>query len=78
MRLSDTESFLYGAIFIVLLGLVVFNLWSATTVLSITTGTIFSIVSYSLEFVESALVLPVTLQGWSRLSEITKRINPDV
>ncbi len=76
MRLSDTESFLYGAIFIVLLGLVVFNLWSATTVLSITTGTIFSIVSYSLEFVESALVLPVTLQGWSRLSESTKRTNP--
>jgi hypothetical protein len=76
VRLSDTESFLYGAIFMVLLGLVVFNLWYATTVLSITTGTIFSIVSYSWEFVESALALPVTLQGWSRLSEITKRINP--
>lgn len=75
VRLSDSESILYGAIFIVLLGLVVFNLWYATTTLPITTGTIFSIVSYSWEFVESALALPVTLQGWSRLSEITKRIN---
>lgn len=75
VRLSDTESILYGAIFVVLLGLVVFNLWYATTSLPITSGTIFSIVSYSWEFVESALALPVTLQGWSRLSEITKRIN---
>ncbi|MGH1416828.1 MAG: ABC transporter six-transmembrane domain-containing protein [Pelagimonas sp.] len=75
VRLSDSESILYGAIFIVLLGLVVFNLWYATTTLPITTGTIFSIVSYSWEFIESALALPVTLQGWSRLSEITKRIN---
>lgn len=78
VRLSDTESILYGAIFVVLLGLVVFNLWYATTTLTITTGTIFSIVSYSWEFVESALALPVTLQGWSRLSEITKRINSAV
>lgn len=75
VRLSDTESILYGAIFVVLLGLVVFNLWYATTNLPITSGTIFSIVSYSWEFVEAALALPVTLQGWSRLSEITKRIN---
>lgn len=75
VRLSDTESILYGAIFVVLLGLVVFNLWYATTTLPITSGTIFSIVSYSWEFVDSALALPVTLQGWSRLSEITKRIN---
>ena len=75
VRLSDTEAVLYGVIFIVLLGLIVFNLWFATTRLGITVGTIFSIISYSWEFVESALALPVTLQSWSRLSEIMRRLN---
>ncbi len=75
VRLSDTEAILYGAIFIVLLGLILFNLWFATTALVSTVGTIFSIISYSWEFVESALALPVTLQTWSRLSEITRRLN---
>ena len=73
--LSDTEAILYGAIFIVLLGLILFNLWYAATTLTSTVGTIFSIISYSWEFVESALALPVTLQSWSRLSEIMRRLN---
>ncbi|MCR9137674.1 MAG: ABC transporter six-transmembrane domain-containing protein [Alphaproteobacteria bacterium] len=75
VRLSDTEAVLYGAIFIVLLGLILFNLWFAATELKITFGTIFSIISYSWEFVESALALPFTLQSWSRLSEIMRRLN---
>ncbi|WP_421858175.1 ABC transporter six-transmembrane domain-containing protein [Oricola sp.] len=75
VRLSDTEAVLYGAIFVVLLGLVLFNLWYATSELEITVGTIFSIISYSWEFVESALALPVTLQSLSRLAEITRRLN---
>ncbi len=75
VRISDTEAVLYGAIFVVLLGLILFNLWFATAELSITVGTIFAIVSYSWEFVESALALPVTLQSWSRLSEIMRRLN---
>ncbi|MCR9121208.1 MAG: ABC transporter six-transmembrane domain-containing protein [Phyllobacteriaceae bacterium] len=75
VRLSDTEAVLYGAIFLVLLGLILFNLWFATTQLTITVGTIFSIISYSWEFIESALALPVTLQSWSRLSEIMRRLN---
>ena len=75
VRLSDTEAVLYGAIFIVLLGLILFNLWFAATELTITVGTIFSIISYSWEFVESSLALPITLQSWSRLSEIRRRLN---
>lgn len=75
VRLSDTEAVLYGAIFIVLLGLILFNLWFAATTLTITVGTIFSIISYSWEFVESALALPLTLQSWTRLSEIMRRLN---
>lgn len=75
VRLSDTEAVLYGAIFIALLGLILFNIWFAARELTITVGTIFSIISYSWEFVENALALPVTLQSWSRLSEIMRRLN---
>lgn len=75
VRLSDTEALVYGAIFTILLAFVIFNLWFASMHVKITVGTIFSIISYSWEFVEAALILPITLQGWSRLSEIMKRIN---
>ena len=75
VKLSDTESILYGLIISILMAFVIFNLWFATSHIAITVGTIFAIVSYSWEFVESALVLPDTLQGWTRLSEIMDRIN---
>jgi hypothetical protein len=75
IKLSDTEAYVYGAIFTVLLGFILFNLWFAATHLVTSVGTIFSIISYSWEFVESALILPTTLQRWSRLSEIMQRIN---
>lgn len=75
VRLSDTEAILYGLIFIVLLALMLFNLWFAATTLTLTVGTIFAIISYTWEFTESALALPVTLQSWSRLSEIMRRLN---
>jgi len=75
VRLSDAEALLYGAIFIFLLGTILFNLRMATGLPDVTAGTIFSVISYSWEFVESALALPVTLQRWTRLSEIMTRIN---
>jgi len=75
VRISDAESALYGAVFAVLLGLVVFNLWYATTHVAVTPGTIFAIVSYSWEFVEAAVTFPMALQSWSRLSEIIQRLN---
>ncbi len=78
VKLSDTEAYVYGAIYLALLGLVLFNLWYAASHLPTTVGTIFSIISYSWEFVGAAIVLPTTLQGWSRLSEIMKRINQSV
>ncbi len=66
----------YGLIFAVLLGgLVMTNLWVATQVTEVTAGRVFSIVTYSWAFVETALVLPMSLQSLSRLSEITARLN---
>lgn len=75
VRLSDTESIVYGLIFFVLLTMLAFNLWFGATQANASPGEIFSIVSYSLEFLQSAVALPFALQSLTRLSEITERIN---
>lgn len=77
VRLSDSEALLYGLIFVLLLALILFNIWHATTALAATTGAIFAIISYSWDFVDGAITLPATLQDWTRLSEIMRRINTD-
>ncbi|RBW62747.1 ABC transporter six-transmembrane domain-containing protein [Ruegeria sp. A3M17] len=75
VRLSDSEAFVYAAIFAVLLSMLAFNLWFAATQSGATAGQIFSVVTYSFEFVQSVVVLPMVLQSLARLSEITERIN---
>lgn len=75
VKLSDTEAVIYGLIFLLLFGFVIANLVSATHISVITAGAIFSIVTYSLEFVESAITLPLTLQQLTRVGEITNRLN---
>ena len=75
VRISDTEALVYGLIFMVLLAMLATNLWFAATQLSATPGEIFSIVTYSYEFIESAVMLPAALQSLTRISEITQRIN---
>lgn len=75
VRLSDTESLVYGLIFAVLLTMLAYNLWFAATHLGASAGQIFSVVTYSQEFLQAAVQLPVALQSLTRLSEITERIN---
>ncbi len=75
VRLSDTESLVYGLIFIILLAMLAFNLWFAVIHSGATPGEIFSIVTYSYEFVIASVALPMTLQSLTRLKEITARIN---
>lgn len=75
VTLSDTEALVYGSIFVVLLSVVMFNLGYTAWVLGASAGAIFSIVTYSWDFVEGSVSLPEALQNWSRLSEIIKRIN---
>ncbi|MCG7519951.1 ABC transporter six-transmembrane domain-containing protein [Ruegeria sp. Ofav3-42] len=75
VRLSDSEAYVYGAIFAVLLSMLAFNLWFAATQSQATAGQIFSVVTYSFEFVQSVVVVPMVLQSLARLSEITERIN---
>lgn len=75
IHLSDTEAIVYGLIFLLLFGFVVINLLLTTQLLTPSSGMLFSIVTYSLEFVEAAIMLPITLQTLSRLSEINQRLN---
>lgn len=75
VRLSDTESVVYGLIFFVLLSLLAFNLWFGASQIGASAGEIFAIVTYSLEFLQSAVALPYALQRLTRLKEITQRIN---
>lgn len=75
VRLSDIESLVYGLIFAVLIAMLAFNLWYAATRAEATPGEIFSIVTYSLEFLQASVALPYALQNLTRLQEITARIN---
>jgi hypothetical protein len=52
-----------------------YNLWFAASEITSSPGQIFSIVSYSFEFVESSVAIPALLQTLTRLQEITERLN---
>ncbi len=75
VKLSDTEALLYGGIFLGIIGFILTNLWLASASKDVSVGQIFTVVSYSWQYAEAALVLPLTLQNLSRLKEITGRIN---
>ncbi|MBE3652491.1 ABC transporter permease [Vibrio navarrensis] len=75
IKLSDTEAVVYGLIFMTLFGAVIANLWMVSLLVEPSAGQVFSIVTYSLEFVETAVMLPITLQTLSRLTEISQRLN---
>ncbi|MFT7111411.1 MAG: hypothetical protein ACI9PC_000012 [Porticoccaceae bacterium] len=73
--LSDTEAVVYGLIFLLMSAFILSNLVLCADIVDITSGQVFSILSYSWAFAESAFLLPVTLQQWTRLHEITERLN---
>ena len=75
VAISDAEAILYGSIFLLQIGFIAFNLYRGAGIDEVTAGQIFSIATYSWEYVEAALMLPIALQAWSRLSEISSRIN---
>ncbi len=75
IKLSDTEAVVYGFIYLALFVAIIANLWMVSQLIDPTAGQVFSIVTYSLEFVETAVMLPITLQTLSRLSEICLRLN---
>ncbi|MCL6416918.1 ABC transporter six-transmembrane domain-containing protein [Aestuariirhabdus sp. Z084] len=75
VRLSDTEAITYGSIFLLATVFIIANLWGSVGLPEVSAGSIFSIVTYSWEYVSAAIMLPICLQTLTRLQEITLRIN---
>lgn len=75
VKISDREALLYSLLFAGLFAFILINLRIAAALEGVTAGTLFAILSYSLQVVESGIALPSALQQWSRLSEISQRIN---
>ncbi|WP_420588385.1 ABC transporter six-transmembrane domain-containing protein [Bacterioplanoides sp.] len=75
IRLSDSDAILYGLIFTMIGGFIIFNLWLCASMEDTTPGKLFSIISYSWEYAEAAIALPMALQTLSRLKEISQRLN---
>ena len=75
VRISDSEGGLYGIVFSLQIAYSLYCLWFSTEKMNLSTGAIFTIVTYSWEFVESSIVLPITMQELSKLEEIKDRLN---
>lgn len=74
VRLSDAEAYLYGIVFTLISVFIMYNLWLSSTLEGMTVGRLFSVLTYSWEYAEASIVLPVVWQNLSRLGEITSRI----
>ena len=52
------------------------NLYYAVIELSLTTGEIFAVANYTFEFITSIFTLPMVLQNFFRIEELSKRLKP--
>ncbi len=73
IRLSDLEAANFGINWVFMIGLLVFAVTAATTETT-EYGSVFAIVMYAFQFVESMLMLPFFYQEWLRLREISGRL----
>ena len=74
VRLSDIESVNFALFEVVLFALIIFALFISAQGDSVTPGSIFSILSYVLEFAEGVFILPIIFQQLIRLREIGMRL----
>lgn len=74
IRLSDIESYNY-AIIQVVIALVILGALFIGVKSDLTTGSIFAMLAYVLDFSLEVLILPIIFQQFIRLKEITSRIN---
>lgn len=75
VRLSDLEARNFALTDILMIALVVFSLWVATTGGEPTPGTVFAIIVYVLEFIDGSYQLPMAYQQFIRLREIATRLS---
>ena len=74
IKLSDLESINFSFLGLVLLVLIIFSLF-VTVEKGMTSGSIFAVLAYVLEFSEGIYLLPVIYQQFVRLEEISERLN---
>ncbi len=75
IKLSDLETIIFGVIWLVMIGLIVFSVVQAVDASeAIKAGTVMSVVMYVFEFSERAGMLPLYFQQFLRLQEISSRL----
>lgn len=75
IKISDKEAYLYGLVFLCMGSLLIFNILQAASIKEVTAGSIFSTVIYTWQYIEAIILLPTTLQLYTRLQEIERRLN---
>ncbi len=74
VRISDREALLYGCIFLAVTAFILYNLYLSAFLDNATAGRLFTILSYSWDYVEAVIALPATLLFFTRIREITRRV----
>lgn len=73
IRLSDLEAANFGVNWLFMVALMVYSV-SAAAEQTVEYGTVFAVVMYVFEFMESMMMLPFYYQEWLRLREISGRL----
>ncbi|PCE64791.1 ABC transporter six-transmembrane domain-containing protein [Sediminicola luteus] len=74
VKMSDLDTLNYGLVELLLFGLAVFALFMSVQMPNATAGSIFSVLTYVLEFAEGIYMLPMVFQQLIRLREIRNRL----
>lgn len=75
VRLSDLESLNFGLTYLFLIAAMLFGIYDAVTRLDAPIGTVFALMTYLFQFVQSVVALPITYQQGIRTPEITQRVS---
>lgn len=75
VRLSDLESLNFGLTYLFLVTALLFGIYDAVTRLDAPIGTVFALMTYLFQFVQSVVALPITYQQGIRTREITERVS---
>ena len=75
IKLSDLETLNYTLIWLAMIGLLIYAIYTAVGSGLAAYGTIFSLVVYVFEYINSVVTLPLYFQQLIRLSEISTRLN---
>jgi ABC-type multidrug transport system fused ATPase/permease subunit len=74
IKLSDLDTLNFGIIEIILFILTIFSLYVSASAIDATAGSIFSVITYVLEFSTGVYMLPIVFQQVIRLKEISERL----